>query len=87
MCIRLLRVEPEKKGLINLQPLWGGWNYIKHMPSKWDYIEEIRNNGYVYQMNADTKFYLPNVETDAIQTVIARNEYYFEGNVNNLVVF
>lgn len=54
--------------------------FIHHAMHKWDYLDEIISNGYIYELGKrpGIKFYLPLVMQDEIQNLISRNEDYYE---------
>lgn len=53
----------------------------------WEYIEEIKKNGYVIHLPKyrDIKLFVPNFEFDGIQRLIVRNEDFYEANLLKLL--
>lgn len=61
----------------------GGYSLIRRLKDPWDYVKEIKDNHYVYELgkNKGVFFYIPDVRDDLLQGIIAGHETYQEADL------
>ncbi|MCH5259480.1 MAG: FkbM family methyltransferase [Lachnospiraceae bacterium] len=58
----------------------GGRELVRHNFNLWDYMDELKNNNYIIELEDGIKFYLPYCQYfDTIQMEIARDDDFYDG--------